>query len=55
MAEQFDIEKASVEELYKLALQEAKNATALVAQLNQAQANVAALEAEIKKRDDDEV
>ena len=51
MAEQFDIEKASIEELYKLALQESKTATALLAQLQQAQANVAALEAEIAKRD----
>ena len=48
---QIDIEKASIEELYKLALQEQKTATQLLAQLQQAQANVAALEAEIAKRD----
>ena len=50
MAEQFEIEKASIEELYKVALQEQKNVTNLLAQLQQAQANVAALEAEIEKR-----
>ena len=48
---QFDIEKASIEELYKVALGEQKNITTLLAQLQQAQANVAALEAEIEKRD----
>ena len=49
-AQQIDITKLPVVELYRLALEQQKNVTALFAQLQQAQANVAAIEAEIAKR-----
>jgi peptidoglycan hydrolase CwlO-like protein len=47
---QVDITTLNVEELYKLALEQQKQITQLVAQLNQAQMNVAAIEAEIAGR-----
>jgi peptidoglycan hydrolase CwlO-like protein len=47
---QVNIKEMSVEELYKLALEQQKQITQLVAQLNQAQMNVAAIEAEIAGR-----
>ena len=47
---QVDLTTLSVEELYKLALERQKMITQLVAQLNQEQANVAAIEAEIAGR-----
>jgi peptidoglycan hydrolase CwlO-like protein len=40
----------TIEQLYKLALEQQKAVTNLFAQMQQAQANVAALEAEIEKR-----
>ena len=40
----------SVEQLYKLALEQQKAVTSLLAQLQQAQANVQAIEAEIQRR-----
>jgi len=40
----------TVEQLYKLALEQQKAVTSLLAQLQQAQANVQAIEAEIQKR-----
>jgi hypothetical protein len=40
----------TVEELLKLALEQQKNVTSFYAQMQQAQANVTAIEAEIQKR-----
>jgi hypothetical protein len=45
-----DITTMTVEQLYKLALGEQKNVTAFYSQLQQAQANVTLIEAEIAKR-----
>ena len=47
---QIDISTMSTEELYKLALEQQKAVTSFFSQLQQAQTNVQALEAEIAKR-----
>jgi len=51
-AKQIDITDpaVTVEQLYKLALEQQKQATAFFSQLQQAQTNVAAIEAEIERR-----
>lgn len=51
---QIDITSPSVTvaELYKLALEQQKNVTNFYAQMQQAQANVMAIEVEIKKREE---
>ena len=48
---QVDINTMSIQELYKLALEQQKAVTSFFSQLQQAQTNVQALEAEIEKRD----
>ena len=40
----------TIEQLYKFALEQQKNVTGFYAQMQQAQANVVAIEAEIEKR-----
>ena len=49
--QQVDITKMTVAELWKIAFEQQKNLTAMVAQIQQAQANIAAIEAEIGKHD----
>ena len=48
---QVDINTMSIQELYKLALEQQKAVTSFFSQLQQAQTNVQALEAEIEKRE----
>lgn len=55
MTDQVDITKMSVEELWKIAFEQQKAVTSLFAQLQQTQANVTAIEAEIAKRETDKV
>jgi len=48
---QVDINTMSIQELYKLALEQQKAVTSLFSQMQQAQTNVQVLEAEIEKRE----
>ena len=50
--QQVDITKMEVSELWRLAFEQQKQLTNLLAQLQQTQANIAAIEAEIAKRPD---
>jgi len=52
--QQVDITKMTVAELWKIAFEQQKNVTAMLAQLQQAQANIAAIEAEIATRKEPE-
>ena len=54
MTDQVDITKMTVEELWRIAFEQQKAVTSLFAQLQQTQANVTAIEAEIAKRKDPE-
>ena len=53
--QQVDITKMTVAELWKIAFEQQKQLTALVAQIQQAQANIAAIESEIGKREETEL
>jgi hypothetical protein len=52
--QQVDITKMTVAELWKIAFEQQKNLTALIAQIQQIQANIAAIEAEIATRKEPE-
>jgi hypothetical protein len=49
--QQVDITQMPIAILWKIAFEQQKNITAMLAQLQQAQANIAAIEAEIAKRE----
>jgi hypothetical protein len=49
--QQVDITKMTVAELWKIAFEQQKNLTSMVAQIQQTQANIAAVEAEIATRE----
>lgn len=52
MADQIDITTLELTDLYRHAFEQQKVLTGLVAQIQQVQNNIAAIEAEIKKRED---
>jgi thiamine biosynthesis lipoprotein ApbE len=52
--QQVDITKMTVAELWKIAFEQQKNLTSMVAQIQQTQANIAAIEVEIATRKEPE-